>query len=241
MKFSVWLLLLISFSGLTAQNPEGSWQLLTENGQKIIDKEVIAIYQDGYFAYSAKEKDGNKFIYARGGEYNLNKNMLLFKEDFNTNNPENIGKEQTVTVTFIENTMEIVTADTKSEWIRLSDTTDELSGSWVITGRQRGKKMISITPGDRRTVKILGGGRFQWIAFNSKTKEFSGTGGGTYTAAYNIYIENISVFSRDESRVGASLQFYYDIKDGNWHHKGESSKGDPIYEIWSPYKKAYKR
>jgi hypothetical protein len=99
--------------------------------------------------------------------------------------------------------------------------------------------VTTITPGNRRTVKILGGGRFQWIAFNSASKEFSGTGGGTYTAEDGKYIENIEFFSRDSRRVGASLEFDYEVKDGEWHHKGESSKGDPIYEIWSPYSEAY--
>lgn len=96
-----------------------------------------------------------------------------------------------------------------------------------------------MTPGDRRTIKILSGDRFQWVAFNSATKEFSGTGGGTYTAGNGKYTENIEFFSRDDSRVGASLEFDYDVKDGKWHHKGKSSKGDDIYEIWSPYEEAY--
>ena len=90
-------------------------------------------------------------------------------------------------------------------------------------------------------MKILSGTRFQWIAYNTETKEFLGTGGGTYTTDNGKYTENIEFFSRDDSRVGASLEFDYEVKDGKWHHKGESSKGDPIYEIWSPYEEAYKK
>ena len=115
-----------------------------------------------------------------------------------------------------------------------------MTGNWVITGRKRDNEISTMTPGARRTVKILGGGRFQWIAFNSETKELSGTGGGTYSAEDGIYKENITFFSRDDSRVGATLDFQYEVKDGHWHHSGKSSTGEPIYEIWSKYKEAYK-
>src|SRR3546814_20160262 len=53
--------------------------------------------------------------------------------------------------------------------------------SWLITGRVRDGEMSKMTPGARRTMKILSGTRFQWIAYNVETGEFSGTGGGTYT------------------------------------------------------------
>ena len=60
-----------------------------------------------------------------------------------------------------------------------------------------------------------------------------GTGGGTYTTENGKYVENLDFFSRDPNRVGAILEFGFGLKDGDWHHKGKSSKGDPIYEIWS--------
>ncbi len=85
----------------------------------------------------------------------------------------------------------------------------------------------------RKTMKILSGTRFQWIAYNVETKEFMGTGGGTYTTTNGKYTENIDFFSRDNSRVGASLEFDFEIKGNDWHHKGFSSKGDPMHEIWS--------
>ena len=82
-------------------------------------------------------------------------------------------------------------------------------------------------------MKILSGTRFQWIAYNSDTGEFLGTGGGTYTTAKGVYTEHIEFFARDNSRVGAKLPFSFELKDGKWHHSGKSSKGDPIYEVWS--------
>jgi hypothetical protein len=103
-----------------------------------------------------------------------------------------------------------------------------------MTSRKRGEEMVSRSINQaRRTLKLLSGKRFQWIAFNVETKEFSGTGGGTYTTKDGTYTENIEFFSRDHSRVGASLEFTYELIDGHWHHSGLSSKGSPIYEIWS--------
>ena len=50
---------------------------------------------------------------------------------------------------------------------------------------------------------------------------------------FGQYTEKIKYFSRDNSRVGARLQFDFELQQGKWHHSGKSSKGKPIYEVWS--------
>ena len=85
-------------------------------------------------------------------------------------------------------------------------------------------------------MKILSGSRFQWIAYNTETKQFIATGGGNYTTINGKYTEHIEFFSRDVGRVGASLEFDFDLKEGDWHHSSFSSKGDPLYEVWSKRK-----
>jgi hypothetical protein len=121
------------------------------------------------------------------------------------------------------------------QWHRIdSGQPGELQGAWLMSGRiKNGKTEVRDTTKPRKTMKILSGTRFQWIAYNTETKEFMGTGGGTYTAINGRYTENIEFFSRDNSRVGHGLEFEYNVIDGNWHHSGLSSKGDPIHEIWS--------
>jgi len=109
-----------------------------------------------------------------------------------------------------------------------------LNGAWLMSGRIRdGETQQRDTNRPRKTMKILSGTRFQWIAYNTETKKFMGTGGGTYTTNDGKYVENIEFFSRDDTRVGANLDFNYELKEGNWHHSGLSSKGNPIHEIWS--------
>ena len=227
---------------LFSQEFEGSWKLTHKNGEPVTDKEVVRINQDGYFAYGSKEVKTNKFLNASGGEYILKRNKYSEVRDFHTGDTTSLRKIIEFEFQWEgDNSFTLNDGTTTRKWERLNSETNDLTRNWVITGRERNGEMSSITPGDRRTVKILSGGRFQWIAFNSATGEFSGTGGGTYTAEDGKYTESIEFFSRDDSRVGASLEFQYEVKDGKWHHKGTSSKGDAIYEIWSPYSEAYKK
>jgi hypothetical protein len=128
--------------------------------------------------------------------------------------------------------------NTEQIWSRIDNgSPGQLAGAWLITGRMEGSDMTKITPGARRTMKILSGTRFQWIAYNVESKEFLGTGGGTYTTANGKYTEVIDFFSRDSSRVGKSLQFDFSLSEENWRHKGFSSKGDPIDEVWTKREK----
>lgn len=226
---------------LPAQNLEGSWKLVEINGEELRDEETVKIYEDGYFAYGTKETEENAFVGAGGGEYSLNGSFYEETQDFNTTNSEEIGVSQEYEIEVQGDELRIWNEEHSEVWQRITDEEDDLSGNWVITGRMRDGEIGRRTPGARRTIKILGGGRFQWVAFNSDTKEFHGTGGGTYSAEDGKYVENIEFFSRDDSRVGASLEFDYEVQDGEWHHSGKSSKGDPIYEIWSPYEEAYQK
>lgn len=246
MKRLVLLTLLLLSGNLFGQDLEGAWQLTHVNGQEIPDKEFVKIYQDGYFSFGAKSMPSNEFHSAGGGEYSLEGTKYTETFDFHTDNKDLVGQTGVHRVDWIDDKLVITGQDQGRErieiWKKISDDSDALTGNWVFTGRkdQEGELRTS-TPGARRTVKILSGGRFQWIAFNSDTKEFMGTGGGTYTAKDGKYTEHIKFFSRDNDRVGASLSFDYDVKDGRWHHSGTSSKGDPMYELWSPYREAYKK
>ena len=239
MKPLFFLLSLFFSLANTAQELEGAWTLTEENGEKVTDREVVKIYQDGYFSYGAKARDTNKFLEAGGGQFSSNPTInTSYTEsyDFHTGNPDLIGSDKTYSLSVEDGTLTMLSSDNTTQvWQRITEREDELSGNWVITGRKRDGELNKMTPGARRTIKILGGGRFQWVAFNSETKEFSGTGGGTYTAEDGKYVENIEFFSRDDKRVGAQLEFEFEVQDGEWHHSGKSSKGDPIYEIWSPY------
>lgn len=243
MKKLLLLPLLFLAAHVYGQDIEGAWKLTHQNGQMVSDTEYIKIIQDDYFAFGAKLLENDHFVAAGGGPIALEDGKYTETLDFFTLNPLQVGTSTTFELDMVGGKM-VISADTDNGmlveiWERVTGADDALTRNWVITGRSRNGEISRSTPGARRTVKILSGGRFQWIAFNSETKEFMGSGGGTYSAENGKYVENITFFSRDDSRVGASLNFDFEVKDGEWHHSGLSSKGDPIYEIWTPYSIAY--
>lgn len=244
MKKLLILPLLFFTISLSAQQLEGAWKLISQNQVPVSGQEFIKIYQDNYFAFGIKNLTDNSFVGAGGGPFAMTSGKLQETLDFFTLNPELVGMVTSFAVR-VEGKQITLSATTPKGplvevWERISDAKDDLTGNWVITGRKRDDQIQRSTPGARRTIKILSGGRFQWVAFNSETREFSGTGGGTYSAKGGKYVETIAFFSRDNSRVGASLGFDYQVIDGEWHHSGLSSAGQPIFEIWTPYAKAYK-
>ncbi len=244
MKKILLLSFLLSAFLAKGQSIEGAWKLVGQNGKPVNEREYIKIYQDGYFAFGVKNVSDNSFVGAGGGPFSFTGDNYTETLDFFTLNPEYVGTSTSFKVN-LKGKKLTLTANTKEglleeTWEKISDSKDDLSGNWVITGRKRDDQIARSTPGARRTVKILSGGRFQWIAFNSETREFSGTGGGTYTAKDGKYVENITFFSRDNSRVGANLGFDFKVIEGEWHHSGLSSQGQPIYEIWTPYSIGYK-
>jgi hypothetical protein len=244
MKKILSLPLLFLAGMIYAQTLEGAWKMTHKDGKEVIDTEYIKLFQDGYFAFGVKELGSNKFLGAGGGEFTMDGNNYQETLDFFTIYPEKVGTTTKYSLDKKENRI-VITAQIEGKslveiWEKIEDKKDDLTGNWVFTGRKSEGEIRRSTPGARRTVKILSGGRFQWIAFNSESKEFMGTGGGTYTAENGKYTENITFFSRDDSRVGASLSFDFEVMNGEWHHSGMSSTGNPIYEVWSKYKDAYK-
>jgi hypothetical protein len=207
---------------------EGAWSFKDGNGQQ-----QVLIVADGHFALTSYDLAGKSFVSTRGGKYKIEGDKLIEIVEFNTTDPTQIGSEQSPFTLEITR-KETVLKSGGATFSRLDDgAPGKLAGAWVITGRMTPNGIRRNTPGARRTMKILSGTRFQWIAYNVETKEFFGTGGGTYSTNEGKYTENIEFFSRDNSRVGASLGFDYSIEGTEWRHKGLSSKGDPLDEIWT--------
>lgn len=195
------------------------------------------IYAGDFFAVALYNKEGKEYIGTFGGKYVFKDGNLIQTIEFDTRNPERVGTEVKEAASLAKDGKALGMGSTTLT--RVDDgQPGQLSGAWLITGRFNDKGEVRrSTPGARRTMKILSGTRFQWIAYNVETKEFSGTGGGTYTTQGGKYTENIEFFSRDNTRVGASLGFDFSLVEGEWHHKGLSSKGEPIHEIWTKREK----
>ncbi|MBD1396405.1 membrane or secreted protein [Pontibacter sp. JH31] len=209
---------------------EGAWR--TTDGQ---GNEVIMLVQDGFFTIARFNQQNKEFLGTTGGTFTASNGKFEAKYEFNTLDSTQVGKTSSADFKLQNDQWTMDKNGITDTWQRIDErnSSSPLAGTWRITGRERDGQMSSMRPGPRKTLKVLSGSRFQWIAFNSETGEFSGTGGGTYTSQDGKYTENIEFFSRDKNRVGQSLSFQYEVKDGNWHHRGQSSTGNKIYEIWS--------
>jgi len=194
-----------------------------------VDKNGIStrvILDKDYIVLSKFESESGNFISTLGGYYkpgeslNLNEYVYDVNLEFNSNYDQDSIKNLSIIKT--------------SKWKNISKSNDILKGKWVMSGRyNNGEFRTRNTDLPRKTMKILIDGFFQWIAFNTETFKFSGSGGGEYETIDGKYIEIIQYFSRDDSRVGAELDFNYEIKNQDWYHTGFSSKGSPINEVWT--------
>lgn len=231
-KFASLIICSLLSLGLYAQSIIGAWEMYStsENGEKL---RSVVIFADGYQVIATYEADSGKFIKSNGGSWSLEGNTMTEKIEFDTVTPDRVGSEISFEVATTDNTIQIVGQEMKLT--RIDDgTPGELQGAWLMSGRIRdGEEQLRDINRPRKTMKILSGTRFQWIAYNTETKQFMGTGGGTYTTRDGKYTEKIEFFSRDDSKAGLSLEFDYELIDGKWHHKGFSSKGDAMHEIWS--------
>lgn len=193
--------------------------------------EKLLIVADGYLTRTTYRIDTPRFINTTVSLWKWTEDDQLREMiEFNANDSSLMGKE--VLHSGKISNGQIALND--GTWQRIDAEKSDLDGAWLITGRMRNGEISRRTPGERKTMKILGGGRFQWVAYHTGTGSFSGSGGGHYTAEQDTYTEHIDFFSRDSTRVGAKLEFQYKLDSGEWHHSGLSSRGDSIYEIWTP-------
>lgn len=232
MRNTVILFVLLTTVSLNAQSIIGAWEATFTNKGGEQYRSVV-IFADAYQTATIYDAVTGEFKSSNGGSWTLDGDMMTEVVEFDSNNSDRVGEEVTFEIELTENTMKILGVDLV--WNRIDDgAPGDLKGAWLMSGRKRdGEFKTRDTSLPRKTMKILSGTRFQWIAYNTETKQFMATGGGTYTTVDGKYTERIEFFSRDATRVGASLEFDYDLKDGDWHHSGFSSKGDPLYEVWS--------
>lgn len=223
MKYLSFLFSVLIFFPVAASNQNttlnGAWK----------NKDGVMIITGDCFTFSAF--DASEFKYTYGGLIKTENSNLELLYEYHTMSPEKVDTKDVLNYSLSGKTLKI--GDNSLNQID-SGTPGKLNGSWLFANRMNNSQLGEPRSADnpRKTMKILSGTRFQWIAYNTETGEFFGTGGGTYTTIDGKYTENIDFFSRDNSRVGASLIFDFELIDDAWHHQGQSSKGDPIYEIW---------
>jgi hypothetical protein len=214
-----------------AQNIKGAWQTTATDGTI-----SVMICAENYLMISRYKLSEKQFMNTEGGTYKVENGNFVYGCEFNSADTSQVGKTFTKSIKVKDNQLQLNSSEVWKNIDKASDQTP-MAAAWRISGRADNNGTITaMQRGPRKTIKIMSGTRFQWAAINPQTKQFSGTGGGTYTVKDGKYTETIEFFSRDNSRVGGVLSFDHSLKGDDWHHQGLSSAGAKIYEIWSKEK-----
>lgn len=229
-KFILFLALLAISSGIFAQIKPGVYISELEDVRHELKM------TDDYMIHTIYVKEPARFIKTEGGFYTINGSVMDVNLEFNSN--YEADSISTLNIPFAMEGKQLILGTSPRLVFELSESVDQdLDGQWLFAARgpDKGQERRG-EANTRKTLKILQGGRFQWIAYDTEGMQFKGTGGGSYTSKDGVYTENIEFFSRDNSRVGASLEFNYELKGDDWHHTGKNSRGEPMYEIWAKRK-----
>ncbi|MEL6589077.1 MAG: hypothetical protein AAFQ68_03315 [Bacteroidota bacterium] len=215
----------------------GAWKLVDASGSP---EQTTWVFSEDYMAKTTFDIENKVFVGTKGGRYHTTGSAISELREFDTWNPENALNEQVYELVWGDDPDRLTVIcgrckdKSKQVWERIDASEAPLAGAWEITKRMQGGEMKEIhRSGSRKTVKLLSGTRFQWIAIDPNKKAFYATGGGSYTFEDGVYTENIEFFSRDSSRVGMSLSFQGNVSGDDWEHSGKSSKGKAINEVWS--------
>lgn len=225
-QYFLFSLSLLFSAGMSAQITPGVYFSDEEN----IRNELKI--SDNYLVLSTYETSPAKFVKTVGGFSQIENDRLVVLFEFNSNYAQD--SVQQLSIPFkMDGSKIVLEMKSRMEFERTANNNQELDGQWLFG--TRGPDKGQERRGDnkpRKTLKYLQDGRFQWIAYNTESMDFHGTGGGSFISKDGVYQENIEYFSRDNSRVGAKLKFDYTLKGNDWHHQGKNSKGEPMYEIW---------
>ncbi len=226
------LLSIISGSVLAQVNPGVYFAKQVQSGDSIIHELKIV---RGYMVHSVYELNPPKFIKTLGGPFTLEDGVIEWDLDFNSNHGNDGIEKRAIPFLLREGDLKFE-GELPLSFQKVKSKEQVLDGTWLFATRGPDEGQERRGPSNpRKTLKILQDGYFQWIAYNSRTFEFFGTGGGTYRAKDGKYTEMIRYFSRDPERVGARLDFNYELKGKDWHHTGLNSRGEPLYEIWAKW------
>lgn len=189
---------------------------------------------DAYLMQTTYEP--NRFIASRGGSWQQTAGQVKLMVEFDTQDSSRVGQTETHQVSVRDEKLTLTGPAGSRIFSRVDEPSAQtpLAGLWCITGRANDAGQVTtMQRGARKTLKLLTGSRFQWAAINPQTKQFSGTGGGSYVLKDGNYTETIDFFSRDNGRVGRSLTFEATIGGNEWRHTGQSSTGGKVDEVWS--------
>lgn len=232
MKIAVFFLLSIFLLSPAFSQPSlvGAWEgeITNETGETI---KAAVIFSEKYQSMVLYKTNGD-MLGTQGGTWNLEKDVLSEFTEFDSFDASQVGQTVKTKIVLTQSTLHF--PENGFTLNRVDDgNPGKLAGAWLFYSRNiPGSEMSREANHPRKTMKILSGTRFQWIAYDTESKEIFGSGGGTYSTENGKYTEKIEFFAKDPSRSGMELQFNFNLNENDWRHSGRSTKGDPIDETW---------
>lgn len=219
--------LMMAFTPYQTNSLNGTWEVRAPTGVT-----VLLTIADNYLIQTAYEP--SRFLATSGGSIQPDGNKLKLLVEFDTADSSRVGQTESLTSSVRNGQLTLSSPARTLTFSRINESPTPLTGLWRITGRANNAgQLTDMQRGPRKTLKLLTGSRFQWVAINPQTKQFFGTGGGSYTLKDGKYTETIDFFSRDNSRVGKALTFDANVSQDQWLHSGQSSTGNPVSERWN--------
>ncbi|MCF2445955.1 hypothetical protein L0657_18495 [Dyadobacter sp. CY345] len=234
MKQFIILSLLLCGTVAMSQVPKGAWKSQEPTGST-----STLIVADNYLTIASYSVLNKSYERTEGGPFTMQGDQMTYTPEFNPSDTAKVGIPIVFTVAKKDGVLTLKYEEAMV-WMKIDESENApLSGVWRITERAndgQGALVKIHQEGTRKTLKILSGTRFHWIAFDAADRTFYNTGGGTYTAKDGKYSEKIEFLSKDNNRVGMSLTFDYKLDNGRWEHTGKSTAGKPVHEIWEKVK-----
>lgn len=106
----------------------------------------------------------------------------------------------------------------------------QLDGAWeLVSGQQLPKGTVD--------VKIISGGHFIFVAYDTENGKPLYTGGGTYTLSGSTYTEHLDFMSGEIAAglVGKDQQFTVTLNGDTFTQTGVLSNGKGLSEIWKRF------
>ena len=225
------LLLIASFGFLQAQNLKGAWIRVDTKSKH---QKTIKLYSDSYFTTSSYMKSSGEFISASAGTYAINESDYIENYEIHSNSRAVTGTFLNFDYNIENDTLKLRDENSRNTevWVKVDTAKKDNVTCWKIYQAYRDATWKTIEDKPRKSLKMLTDNYYQVIGLNSQTGEFFGSSGGKWTYENGKHNEKIQFFSKNPDMVGKTKE----IKNGIWHHDGNSSEGKYIQERWKKFK-----
>ena len=111
-------------------------------------------------------------------------------------------------------------------------TKPNIVGTWKLVSYKYGEMPSQLVPDSLQKVKIITRNSFTWVEYQTKSKNITSSGGGTYVLKGRSYIENLVFGLGMGDFLGKNQTFTVKVKNGKMIQSGRLSNDYKIEEVW---------